>query len=156
MGLLSIFNRFTRRFRKKKKRKTRRRRGGTGGQHSPLAKKAILRNAKIKVGLDPNAKYYTSKIENKSPEKIMAEKKSSSGRISPPPQSPFARPGKSGGRRKKKTRRRKGGAGGTHSTLARQAMCQKKGGTWLHNKCHFTNPQEGSGKSRRRRRRRKR
>ena len=56
--------------------------------------------------------------------------------------------------RKKKTRRRKGGASGTHSSLARRAMCQKRGGTWRNNKCTFSNPQEGSGKSRRRRRKR--
>ena len=157
MGLLNLLNKFTRRFRRKKKRKTRRSRGGTRDKHTQLAREALLRNYNKNTGRDLNAKYYIAKIENKSPEEIMGNRKTRSGRISPPPQSPKARPGMGGGRRKKKTRRRrKGGAGVTHSSLARQAMCQKKGGTWRNNKCNFTNPQEGSGKSRRRLRRRKR
>lgn len=176
MGLLSIFNRFTRRFRKKKKRKTRRRKVGGQDKYSNIARRAILKAAS-KAGPPPESKsssrshkvrapqgrklqrrtpaIFIAKQEHIPPKNIIA-KRISSGRISPPPQSPNSHPGKKGGRRKKKTRRRKGGAGDKHSSLARQAMCQKSGGIWEDNKCYFINPQEGSGKSRRRLHRRKR
>ena len=182
MGLLNLFNNFTRRFRQKKKRKTRRRKGAGQGKYSDIAREAMMnatgkaKKKQIKEKIEANkararvnerrklrrlkkigrsSRYIRATVEDTSPEDIM---KAKSGRKSPPPQYPGKGPGigmMGGGR---KTRRRKGkGYSKIHKEMFKKKHCEKNlGGRWENGKCIPDNPQSGQLGGRRRRRTRRR
>ena len=174
MGLLNLFNNFTRRFRQKKKRKTRRRKGAGQGKYSDVARQAMSnaigkeKRKKIKEQIEAKhararvnqvrrgrrlarikrpAKIITTTHDHTTPAEVM---KAKSGRKSPPPQYPGKGPGIIGGGRK--TRRRRGkGYSKIHKDMFKKKYCLSRGGRWENGNCIPDNPQSGQAGGRRRR-----